>query len=73
MANAVKLVISYATLDGSTTTHTYNYAKPDLGTSFVKALVNQTINAKAIFAKEPAMAKTAKLVTTQESIFDIDE
>lgn len=72
MAAGTKLVIQYATATGDTVNHTWNYANPSATTSAVKALAGGTITNGSIFAKVPVLTKSAKLVTTTESEFDLD-
>ena len=73
MANTSKLVMEFATLDGQTVTMSYNYVKSDLGVAFVKALTQGIVTNGSIFAKVPALPKSAKIVTTSESAYDLDE
>lgn len=72
MANVSKLVYEFATMDGETVTMSYNYAKADVTVSAVKTLANALVNNGDIFAKVPVAAKSAKIVTTSESEYDLD-
>lgn len=68
-----KLSIEFATLDGRTLTMNFNYVKPDLGVAYVKALANGIVSNGSIFAKVPAVTKSAKIVTTSEEDYDLSE
>lgn len=71
--SARKLVIQFATLDGQTITHSYNYIKSDLGIAYVKALANGIVSNGSIFTKVPAVTTSAKLVTAVEEVYDLSE
>lgn len=73
MAAGTSLVIVYATSDGSKTTHTWRYAKPAVTKNQVQSLITATISAGSIFTKEPQSVQSAKIVTTTETEFDLDE
>ena len=73
MAEGTKLVIQYATATGDTINHTWNYANGSASTAAVKALAGATITNGSIFTKVPVLTKSAKLVTTTESEYDLDE
>jgi hypothetical protein len=67
-----KLVMSFATADGSTTTFSYNYAKPSASTAAVKALAGGLVTSGDIFANVPVLAKSAKFITSTETEVDLD-
>ena len=71
--SASKLVMSFATLDGQTVILSYNYAKSDLTAPFVKALTQGIVTNGSIFATVPAIPKSAKIVTTTENAYDLDD
>ena len=71
MASGTKLVLEFGTSNGGITTFSFNYAKPSTTTANVKALMNGIISNGDIFANVPATMKSAKLVTTNESAYDL--
>ncbi len=71
MADSTKLVIGFETSTGKSMTLTYNHAKPGATAANVKALMNGIIANGSIFANVPALAKSAKIVTTTESEYDL--
>ena len=73
MAAGTNLVIQYATADGSTTTHTWKYAKSSATLAQVQALITATIAEGEIFTKEHTAVKSAKIVTTTETPYDLSE
>ena len=75
MAAGTKLVIQYETSDGGSVTHTWNYAKPGATKANVQALITATTSStnRVIFQKVPIAVKSAKLVTTTESVYDLNE
>lgn len=73
MAAGIKLVIQYETSNGNTTTHTWNYAKSTATAANVQTLVTTTIAKKTIFASQPTAVKSAKLVTTTETPYNLQE
>ena len=71
MAAGTKLVVGFQTSTGKSMTLTYNHASPSATKANVKALMNGIIANGLIFASVPATAKSAKLVTTTESEYDL--
>ena len=71
MASGTKLVLGFETSSGKSITLSYNYAKPSATTANVKALMNGIIANGEIFANVPATMKSAKEVTTSESVYDL--
>lgn len=71
MASGTSLVISYETDGGTTTTHTWKYAKTNATLVNVQALITATIANKTLFRAQPATVKSAKLVTTTETPYDL--
>ena len=74
MAAGIKLVIQYETSNGSSTTHTWNYAKSTATAQQVKALITATTSStnRVIFQNVPIAAKSAKLVTTTETPYNLE-
>lgn len=72
MAAGTKLVLTFTTSAGRTTTHTYNYADPGATTSAVKTLCNTIITNGSIYENVPVAVKSAKTVTTSENEYDLD-
>lgn len=68
---ATKLVLTFAGSNGTTATHNFNYADPEATTASVKALVNGIIANGSIYANVPVTAKSAKVVTTTETAYDL--
>ncbi|MBQ2675304.1 MAG: hypothetical protein IJG07_11595 [Prevotella sp.] len=75
MAAGTSLVIAYESSDGGTTTHTWKYAKPSATPAQVQALIAATISStnNVIFSKVPIAVKSAKMVTTTETEYDLNE
>lgn len=72
MANSVKLVLQYQTSGGGSVTHTWNYSKSSPTLANVKAAMTATVTNGAIFGNIPVLAKSAKVVTTTETPFDLN-
>ena len=71
MAAGTKLVLTFGTSGDDNATFTYSYAKPGAGAAAVKALMNGMIANGSIFGKVPVTAKSAKEVTTSETVYDL--
>ena len=71
MAN--RLVLEFYDSNRGTITMTYNHAEEseDIRTADVRALVNAIITNGSIFQSVPVSAKSAKLVMTSESEFQL--
>ena len=65
-----RLVLTFATSDG-TTTHSFSYANAEATAANVKALVNGIIANGSIYVKVPTTAKSAKMVTTTETDYNL--
>ena len=65
-----RLVLTFGTSD-STTTHSFSYANADATAANVKALANGIIANGSIYAKIPLTAKSAKIVTTTETDYNL--
>ena len=71
MASGIKLVLKFEDSNGKDVIFSFNYAKPSTTTTQVKALMNGIITNGSIFTNVPATAKSATLVTTSESEYDL--
>ncbi len=71
MAEGTKLVLTFNTSEGKTTTININYAKPSATTAQVKALMQAMITNTDVFAATLTSAKSAKTVTTSEATYDL--
>ena len=72
MAAGTKLVLVFD-VEGSdtTTTFSFNYAKPGATENAVKALARAMIANKTLWEKQPAAIKSAKTVTTSDNEYDV--
>ena len=68
---ATKLVLTFAGSNGSTATHNFSYADPEATVASVKALMNGIIANGSIYANVPLTVKSAKTVTTPETVYDL--
>lgn len=73
MAASTKIVMEFEAESGKTVTMSYGYASPSASASDVKALVTGLITNGSIFLDPPVSAKSAKLVKTTETIYNLDE
>ena len=71
MAATSKLVLEFEGT-GKTVTFSYKYADPNTTTATIKTLMTGLITNGSIFANPPLRAKSAKIVTTQESSYILD-
>ncbi len=71
MAEGTKLVLTFDANGDKTATFTFNYAKPSATTAQVKALMNAMIANKEIYENQPVTAKSAKAITTSETVYDL--
>lgn len=71
MAEGSKLVLTFDTSEGKTATINFNYAKPAATTANVKSLMQAMITNTQVFATTLVSAKSAKVVTTSESTYDL--
>lgn len=69
MAN--RLVLEFYDSNRGTITMTYNHADEDVTTANVRALVNAIITNGSIFQSVPVSVKSAKLVVSTESEFQL--
>ena len=70
---SAKLVMTFADADGANVTFSYPYAKDNATTNSVKNLANGLITNGSIFANPPISIKTAKIVITSETPYDLSE
>ena len=68
---ASKLVMTFADANGDDIIFSYGYVDDELPNSAVKALVNGIIANGSIFTRVPVTAKSAKIVSTTETVFDL--
>lgn len=71
MAEGTKLVLAFETSAGKTMSLTFNYAKPSATSTQIKALMNGIVSNGSIYENVPVAAKSAKSVTTSETIYDL--
>lgn len=69
---SVVLVLSFATLEGTTRTYRIQNVNPEVNANFVKALTQGFVTNKDIFDPQPAVPKSAALVTTTNAPYDLD-
>ncbi len=67
---AAKLVLEFAGT-GSDVKFSYNYADNNITTANVKALMNGLIANGSIFENPPVSAKSAKIITTNTTVYDL--
>lgn len=73
MAEGTVLKLEFLTAEEKTTTFTFKYAKPSVTAAQVKTLMETMISNKEIFETEPAFIKSAKTVTTSETVYDLSD
>lgn len=73
MAVINKLSLTFSTESGTNATLSYKYAKSNVTSAQVKALMTAIIANKAIFSAALSAAKSAKLVRTEEDAIDISD
>lgn len=71
MATTNKLALSFEGANGKDVSLSYAYADPEVTAATVKTLVNTIIANKEIFDNPPTTAKSAKIVTTEETYFNL--
>ena len=70
---ASKLVMTFADANGEDLIFSYNYADKDTNKTSARQLVNGIITNGSIFSRVPVSAKSAKIVSTTEKLFDLSE
>lgn len=68
---AAKLVLEFYDSNDEAFSQTYNYASQSATTANVKALMNAIVTNGSIFDKVPESQKSAKLVVTTETEYDL--
>lgn len=71
MAEGTKLVMTFATSSGKDTQLSFKYGKPSATTAQVKTLGNTILSNAEIFEYPPTALKSAKMVTTSETVYDL--
>lgn len=71
MAEGTKLVLTFNCEGGKEGTFSYKYAKPAATSTQVKAAAQAMIANGEIFETRPLEIKSAKMVTTSETVFDL--
>ena len=69
---ATKLVAQFKDGDSKTIQWSFNYTDPDVATSAVSTLMSTMITNGNIYANPPLSVVGAKLVTTTETILDLN-
>ena len=73
MATTVnKLEMKFGTSEGDTLTLSYKYVKSTMTDEDVTVLMSTIITNGSIFASVPVISRSAKLVTTTESEYELD-
>lgn len=67
---ATRLQMVFTTSEGDSQM-SYNYVKPNISGATVQTVANAIITNGSIFAKVPTAIKSAKLVTTTETLVDL--
>lgn len=65
MATRLKMVFNTAA--GTTVTHSYNYADPDVATTDIGTLASTIVTNNAIYQQPPTSLKSAVVITTTET------
>lgn len=65
MATTTKLQLTFLDSEGTSITHSYNYADPEASTSSIQNFANVILTNKAVFTKQPQTLKSGKIVTTE--------
>lgn len=73
MAEGTKLQLTFETNESKTTTMTFAYAKPNAEASSVRALMQTIITNGEIFENVPVTPKSAKIITTSETVYDLSD
>lgn len=75
MAKVYKLTCTYSTADGSKAQHSFSYVKPpeDITATQLKTFMNAEVTNGSIFRKPPVAPLSAKIVATEETVYDLEE
>ncbi len=71
MAEGSKLVLTFSNASGNNTTISFNYADPSVSSAAVKALANGIVANGVIYDNVPTETKSAKMVITTETEYDL--
>lgn len=71
MAAGTKIVLEFTSAVGSSVRFSYNYANADATAASVKNAMNTMISNNAIFRSKPSSIKSAKIVVTTETEYDL--
>lgn len=71
MAAGTKLVLNFLSAAGKDIKFSFNYAKDDVESSDVKALVDGIITNGIIYEEVPVSTKSAKIIITDEADIDL--
>lgn len=72
MATVTRLYLTFTRNNDTTMSVSYNYVKNDISVENVKALMEGIVANGDIFERTPAAIKGARIVTTEETVFDLD-
>ena len=72
MATTTKLALTFNIGSNKTSVINYNYAKPSVTEAQVQALASGIVTNGSIFKKVPLSVKSAKLITTDTTEFDVE-
>ena len=71
MAEGTKLQLTFETDEGKTTTMTFAYGKSNATAANVRTLMQTIITNGEIFENVLAVMKSAKMITTSETVYDL--
>ena len=71
MAISTKLSLNFAKSNGDAVNITYNHAKNNVSAANVKSLMEGIVANGEIFEKAPAIIKSAKIITTEDTPVDL--
>ena len=71
MSTTNKLSLIFNIGNNKTSSLSYKYANPSVTQAQVQALATGIVTNGSIFKKVPLSAKSAKLITTEETAFDV--
>lgn len=73
MAEGSRLVLTFVNSSGNDVVMTFDYADPSISNSAVKNLMNTIITNGSIYDNVPVTAKSAKMVITSETEYNISD
>ena len=68
---SAKLVLTFADASSNSVKMTYSHADPEVEASDVSTAIQAIITNGSIFAAVPVTAKSAKIITTTETAYDL--